>query len=135
MALYRQYKNGIYAKKYKGYFIVPPKDNTNKVWKIMDLDLKEVVKGIPSLYDAIWETDKLAADEEELLAMYQLYQKTLQELEILIAELTFEKTHNGLSEAEVKVLDYAGKILDRKRNGKEIGDTYDERRKNTAVGE
>ncbi len=135
MASYRLYKNGLYAKKYKGYFIVPPKDNTKKVWTVMDLDKVVVIENIPSLYDAFWEVDKLAADEEELLAMYQLYQKTLQELEILMAELTFEKTHNGLSEAEVKVMDYAAKILDRKRNGKEMGDTYDERRKNTAAGE
>lgn len=120
MALYRQYKNGLYAKKYKGYYIVPPKDNENKVWKIYDLDLILLKNDIPSYYDAVWETDKLAATEEEQLAIDQLYQQSMPELEELTFRLSTEKTATGLSMAEEKVLDFAVKVLNRKRAGQGI---------------
>ena len=120
MALYRQYKNGLYAKKYKGYFIVPPKDNENRVWRIYDLDLVLLKTSIPSYYDAIWEVDKMAATEEELLAIDQLYQQSMPELEELTFRLSNEKTITGLSVAEEKVLDFAVKVLNRKRAGQGI---------------
>ncbi len=118
MALYRTYKNGLYAKKYKGYYIVPPKDVENKTWKLLDLELNEVKSGIPSYYDAVWETDKLAADDDETRTIYLLFQKSIPELENIMTDLNDEKQRNGLSQAEEIVMDYTLKVINRKKEKK-----------------
>lgn len=117
MGLYRQYKNGLYAKKYKNHYIVPPEDNKNRVWTIYNLELASVKSGVKSYYDALWEIDKLTATEEEQLAMDQLYQMSKPELEALIVRLSSQKQMDGLSVAEEKVLDYSSKVLNRKCSG------------------
>lgn len=120
MGLYRQYKNGLYAKKYKDYYIVPPEDNTNRVWTIYNSALEIRKTGIAGYYDAVWEVDKLAATEEETLAIEQLYQKSMPELEVLMQRLSSQRETDGLSVAEEKVMDFTRKVLNRKRAGQPL---------------
>ncbi len=120
MGLYRQYKNGLYANKYKDHYIVPPKDNTNRVWTIYDSALEIKRTGISGYYDAVWEVDKLAADDEERLAIEQLYQQSMPELEALMLRLSSQKETEGLSVAEEKVMDFTRKVLNRKRAGQPL---------------
>ncbi len=118
MPTYRTYKNGIYGKKYKSLYIVPPKDSLCKTWVVQTESGVIKAEGLPSLRDAEWEIDKIRATDDENRAISLLYQQSLPELVDLIANLYTERNTVGLSADEEMMLEYALKIRDRKIDGK-----------------
>ncbi len=120
MATYRTYKNGIYGKKYKKYYIVPSIGSDNKYWNIVDEKQSILLDHLSTLYDAIWECDKLCATEDEMRAIHLLYQQNIPALTDLISSMETENHVNGLSANEQMMLDFARKIRDRKTEGKRL---------------
>ena len=118
MATYRTYKNGIYGKKYKKYYIVPPKNSEEKIWSVVNEKNDVMKSGIHSFYDAIWEIDKLCATEDEMRAINLLYQQDVPSLVNMIELMGAESRLNGLSANEQMMYDFAIKVRERKIEGK-----------------
>ena len=121
MARYKQYENGIFGHKYKGYYIV--KDNPDarrSTFSVMRDDSSVALKGLPDFHEADWSIDIKTATEEEISLVRELEKKPIYELNgevVRYAELAEVGT---LTKEQKKTAAWVEKIRNRKSENKPI---------------
>lgn len=121
MGKYRTYKNGVYARRYKNYYIVPKSRQDSKrkyIFSIMDPDLNEVASGVEDLSDAEWEIDKLTASPRVSNVIHKLYSEDVYKLSSYFVSLMKKREEEGLDENEEEFFLLVTKVRDRKAGGK-----------------
>ena len=122
MGKYRTYRNGIYARRYKNYYIVPnSQENKRKyIFTIMDPDLKEIVSGVTDYNDAEWEIDKLTASPKIMNVIRKLYDEDVYKLSGYFVSLMKKREEKGLDDNEEEFFNLVTKVRDRKAGGKPL---------------
>lgn len=122
MGKYRTYRNGIYARRYKNYYIVPNSQETKRkyIFTIMDPDLNEIVSGVTDYNDAEWEIDKLTASPKIMNIIRKLYDEDVYKLSGYFVSLMKKREEKGLDDNEEEFFDLVTKVRDRKAGGKPL---------------
>lgn len=117
MGAYRQYKNGVYGIRYRGYYISRVEA---KNFDILENDLTPVMTGVASEEECRWNIYKLTADEKVIKSMKVLYAKSFPYLDELTTQLLFRKTDAGgkLSDKDKELWDILVMIKRRRKAGK-----------------
>lgn len=113
MAKYRTYKNGIYGKRYKGFYIAKGDDT----FSIMDEHGKPLCEGIKDYDDCEWYIDKKVATPEELVIIEKLKNMEIYQVSDLFSQLLEKKNK---TELELTAYEYVKKIRSRKADDKAI---------------
>ncbi len=117
MARYRQYKNGVYGHRYKGYYIV--KKDGKKNFDVLNEDAETVCDDLQSYWDCVWEIDKLTAGKSELKIVKKLYGEDLFRLNEFFLELMEkESSPDGITPEERVTFEWIKKVRTRKADGK-----------------
>lgn len=122
MGKYRTYKNGVYARRYKDYYIVPNSQEMKRkyIFSIMDPDLNVIASGVTDYSDAEWEIDKLTASAKIMNVIRKLYDEDVYKLSSFFISLMKKRDEKGLDENEEELFELVTKIRDRKAGGKPL---------------
>lgn len=115
MALYREYKNGIYGRRYKKLYIVK-EEGGYCIYK--DKDVLATDEKFVEMSEAEWWIDKEVASEEELELMRALYDKEIYILSDLMFRYMEVKNTKGLSKAQKNEYELIATIRGRKAKDK-----------------
>lgn len=85
MATYRTYKNGIYGRRYKGYYI---EKHNDKDYSLIDKDKNVIKEHFSDPYDCEWEVEKILASRIDLKAMKGYYDLEIYQINMVLGELT-----------------------------------------------
>ena len=114
MARYRQYKNGIFGHRYKGYYIVKKESDGPKSFSILGEDKTVLEENLPNYDDAEWKIDKITASPEMLTIIQDLYNEEIYMLSKFFAELMKKDNSEGLTKDEKDFYEWVKKIRTRK---------------------
>ena len=122
MGKYRTYKNGVYARRYKDYYIVPNGQEMKRkyIFSIMDPDLNVIASGVTDYSDAEWEIDKLTASARIMNVIRKLYDEDVYKLSSFFISLMKKRDEEGLDENEEELFELVTKVRDRKAGGKPL---------------
>ena len=113
MATYRKYKNGIYGRKYKGFYIEKREDG----FAIISDDGIEASEKIPDYNEAEWIVDRFTMTDEERVMVQLLYSKEIYEINAILAELMDQKS---MDERDKELYNWCVKVRKRKAERKEF---------------
>lgn len=114
MARYIQYKNGIFGHRYRGYYIIRPKERDVKAFCVMDRDKNIIKDNLLDYDDCEWEIDKLTASPLRKAGMKKLYSEEIYRLNRYFAFLDDKRSEGTITPKESVTLYWVSKIRDRK---------------------
>lgn len=117
MAKFRQYKNGIFGHRHKGYYIIRNNNNqfkAGKLYKVIDANENLIKDADPDYDNCEWFIDKMVANDSEMEVYKRLYDCDIAQLQRMCVTYSI-KTEEGTINKEEKVLyKMLLKIRDRK---------------------
>lgn len=111
MAKYRQYKNGIFGHRYKGYYITKTSEG---LFNILDEDSNIIQENISDYSESEWFIDKKTATENDLRVIRELYSKEIYQLSKMLIDLLGKKEKGGLDKEDSALCEWVEKIRVRK---------------------
>ncbi len=120
MARFRTYKNGLYAHRYKGYYITrqDATETKKRTYSVVDPEKNVVEDGLSDYWDAEWEIDKMTASPDLTRFLKELYGEEVFMLSRFFLDLMQKENDEGLSPEEQAFFGWVKKIRDRKSDGK-----------------
>ena len=118
MAKYRQYKNGIFGHRYKGYYIVKKEEKEENQFSILGADKTILDENIGDYSDAEWEIDKMTSSPETFKLLQELYAEEIYMLSKYFAGMMEKENAEGLSKSESEFYGWVKKIRTRKAANK-----------------
>ncbi len=112
MARYREYKNGIFGHRYKGFYIIRGESKGN--FKVVSEDNKDVLTGLLDFDECVWQIDKLTASDDDIAIIRSLYDKDLFQLSSLYMDLHQKNLAGGLDESSKNLYTWTEKVRNRK---------------------
>ena len=123
MAKMRTYKNGIFGRQYKGYFIVrnektmelpDGRSKKEKTFSVIDKEKNLIKDGFSDMWDAEWEIDKLTASPGKMKLLKKLYNEEIYVLTKYFSDLIDKEMDGKITEPEAECLKWIEKIRMRK---------------------
>ena len=119
MAKIRQYKNGIFGHKHKGYYIIRNNNNqfkAGKLYKVIDADENVIMDEDPNYYNCEWFIDKLVATKDEMEVYKRLYACDIAQLQRMCMTYSIKTEEETIEKDEKVLYKMLLKIRDRKIN-------------------
>lgn len=120
MARFRTYKNGLFAHRYKGYYVTrqDASDEKKRTYSVVNADKEIIEENFSDYWDAEWAIDKMTASPELTIILKQLYGEEIFMLSKFFLELMEKDNSNGLDPDEQELYEWVRKIRARKADGK-----------------
>lgn len=118
MARYRTYKNGITGHRYRGYYII--RGEEKGLYQVWNEDKSVYQDNIRDYDECEWIIDKVAASDDELLMIKQLYGMEIYQLSALFVELMQKKEREGLDQKSKVLYKLVEKVRKRKVEDREL---------------
>ena len=120
MARFRTYKNGLFAHRYKGYYVTrqDANDEKKRTYSVVNANKEIIEENFSDYWDAEWAIDKMTASPELTIILKQLYGEEIFMLSKFFLDLMEKDNSNGLDPDEQALYEWVRKIRARKADGK-----------------